>query len=161
MEPTNDHERLIAQAVDEKFLEDPGNQSTARDIATSVNFIIMSPSDSQFLVRYVQWRRDHPIRLWEVSDYPPRDFGDAHWERSQGALIDFIHADLDLAFTWLRTADIDVRDDPKGRELVLAKVGATLDAIRRLEGRLNSDLPRREIDARVDELEKAIAAFRP
>ncbi len=24
MKPTNDHERLIAQAVDEKFLEDPG-----------------------------------------------------------------------------------------------------------------------------------------
>jgi RNase adaptor protein for sRNA GlmZ degradation len=61
MEPANDHERLIAQAVDEKFLEDPGDQSTVRDIATSVNFIIMSPSDSQFLVRYVQWRRDHPI----------------------------------------------------------------------------------------------------
>ena len=61
MEPTNDHERLIAQAVDEKFLEDPDNQSTVRDIATSLNFIIMSPSDSQFLVRYVQWRRDHPI----------------------------------------------------------------------------------------------------
>jgi hypothetical protein len=60
MEPTNDHERLIAHSVDEKFLEDPGNQSTVRDIATSLDFIIMSPSDSQFLVRYVQWRRDHP-----------------------------------------------------------------------------------------------------
>ena len=43
MEPTNDHERLIAQAVDEKFLEDPANQSTVRDIATSLNFIILSP----------------------------------------------------------------------------------------------------------------------
>ena len=61
MEPINDHERLIAQTVDEKFLEDPGNQSTVRDIATSLNFIIMSPSDSQFLFCYVQWRRDHPI----------------------------------------------------------------------------------------------------
>ena len=54
MEPTNDHERLIAQAVDEKFVEDPGNQLTVWDIATSLNFIMMSPSDSQFLVRYVQ-----------------------------------------------------------------------------------------------------------
>ena len=26
MEPTNDNERLIAQAVDEMFLEDPGNR---------------------------------------------------------------------------------------------------------------------------------------
>ena len=61
MEPTNDHERLIAQAVDEKFLEDPGNRHhlTVRDIAMSLEFIIMSPSDSQFLVRYVGWRRTH------------------------------------------------------------------------------------------------------
>ena len=61
MEPTNDHERLIAQTVDEKLLEGPGDQSSVRDIATSLDFIIMSPSDSQFLVRYVQWRREHPI----------------------------------------------------------------------------------------------------
>jgi hypothetical protein len=38
MEPTNDHERLIAHSVDEKFLEDPGNQSTVRDIATSLDW---------------------------------------------------------------------------------------------------------------------------
>jgi hypothetical protein len=61
MEPTNDHERMIAQAVDEKFLEDPGSHSTVRDIATSLDFILMSPSGSQFLVLYVHWRRDHPI----------------------------------------------------------------------------------------------------
>jgi hypothetical protein len=63
MEPTNEHERMIAQSVDEKFLEDPGNshQSIVRDVATSLDFI-MSRSDSQFLVRYVQWRLDHPAR---------------------------------------------------------------------------------------------------
>jgi hypothetical protein len=62
MEPTNDHERVIAQAVNEKFLEDPGNRhhSIVRDIAISLDFI-MSPSDSQFLVRCVQWRLTHPI----------------------------------------------------------------------------------------------------
>jgi hypothetical protein len=53
MEPTNDHERAIAKAVDEKFL------SLVRDIAVSLDFA-MSKSDSQFLVRYVQWRLDHP-----------------------------------------------------------------------------------------------------
>ena len=36
MEPTNDHERLIAQSVDEKFL------SLIRDIAISLDFV-MSP----------------------------------------------------------------------------------------------------------------------
>jgi hypothetical protein len=62
MEPTNDHERAIAQAVNEKFLEDQAtaNHSIVRDIAMSVDFI-MSPSDCQFLVRYVQWRLTHPI----------------------------------------------------------------------------------------------------
>jgi len=52
-----------------------------------------------------------------MPDYPPGDLGDAQWARAQGALIDFLHADLDLAFTWLRTAAIDERDDPKGCEL--------------------------------------------
>jgi hypothetical protein len=91
-----------------------------------------------------------------VPDYPPRD-----WERAQGALIDFLNADLDLAFTWLRTAAIDARDDPKGCELTLAKVRAALNAIRRLEGRIDGVLARREIDARADELETAIGGFQP
>ena len=91
-----------------------------------------------------------------MPDYPPRD-----WERAQGALIDFLNADLDLAFTWLRTAAIDARDDPKGCELALAKVRAALNAIRRLEGRIDGVLARREIDARADELETAIGGFQP
>jgi hypothetical protein len=60
----------------------------------------------------------------------------------------------------LKTADIDVRDDPKGCELALAKVRAALDTISRLKRCLEGDLARREIDARVDELETAIATFR-
>ena len=96
-----------------------------------------------------------------MAGYPPRDFGDAQWARAQVALIDFLHADLDLAFTWLRTAAIDVRDDPQGYELALTKVRAALDAIRGLEGLIDSDLARGEIDARADELETAIRTFRP
>ena len=50
MEPTNDHEWVIARAVDEKILEDPGDShhSIVRDVAMSLNFI-MSPSESEFL----------------------------------------------------------------------------------------------------------------
>ena len=57
MEPTNDHERAIAQAVDEKFREDPSNRHhlILRDVAMSLDFAT-SPSDTQFLVRYTQWR---------------------------------------------------------------------------------------------------------
>ena len=66
MEPTNDHERAIAQAVDEKFLgnADDRNQATLRDyldISASIDFV-MSASDSQFLVDYLNWRLTHPIR---------------------------------------------------------------------------------------------------
>jgi len=63
MEPTNDHEWVIARAVDEKILEDPGDShhSIVRDVAMSLNFI-MSPSESEFLVRYSQERLDHPAR---------------------------------------------------------------------------------------------------
>jgi len=96
-----------------------------------------------------------------VPDYPPRDLGNPHWARAQGALIDFLHADLDLAFTWLRTAAIDVSADPKGYELAIAKIRVALDAIRGLEGRIDSDLARKEIEARADELETAVGAFRP
>ena len=58
MEPTNDHERSIARAVDETFLDDSGDRHHAiiGDVAESLDFV-MSVSDSQFLVSYVQWRR--------------------------------------------------------------------------------------------------------
>jgi hypothetical protein len=95
-----------------------------------------------------------------VPDYPPGDLGEEQWARAQGALFDFLHADLDLAFTWLRTAAIDQRDDPKGCEFALAKVRTALRAIRRLAGQLDGVLARREVDARANELEKAIGTFR-
>lgn len=94
-----------------------------------------------------------------MSNYPPEDFGDVHWDRTQGALIDFIYESLDLAFTWLGTADIGVRDDPKGCEMALTKVGAALNAVRRLAARIDSPLVKREIDTRADQLEAAIRTF--
>jgi hypothetical protein len=64
VEPTTDHERAIAHAVDEKFLGDNRHQPTLRDyldISASTDFV-MSASDSQFLVDYLNWRLTHPIR---------------------------------------------------------------------------------------------------
>ena len=64
-EPATDHERTMAQAVDEKFLGNPGNrQPTIRDyldISASIDFV-MSASESQFLVDYLRWRLTHPSR---------------------------------------------------------------------------------------------------
>ena len=65
IEPATDRERAIAKAVDEKFAENPGNrQPTIRDyldISASIDFV-MSASDSQFLVDYLNWRLTHPTR---------------------------------------------------------------------------------------------------
>ena len=94
-----------------------------------------------------------------MSNY--KDLDEAHWARAQGALIDFLNADLDMAFTWLRTAAGDTRDNPKGCELALIKVREALKAIRRFEGRIDDILARREIAARADELETAVARFQP
>lgn len=62
-EPTTDHERAIAKAVDSKLLEEPGNHrhTIIAVVAESLDFV-MSASDSQFLVDYVNWQLTHTIR---------------------------------------------------------------------------------------------------
>ena len=63
MEPTTDQERAIAKAVDGKLLEEPGNHrhTIIAVVAESLDFV-MSASDSQFLVDYLNWRLANPIR---------------------------------------------------------------------------------------------------
>ncbi len=65
VEPATDHQRAIAEAVDEKFQKSAGDrQPTIRDyldISASIDFV-MSAEDSQFLVDYLRWRLAHPIR---------------------------------------------------------------------------------------------------
>jgi hypothetical protein len=60
MEPTNDHEAEIARLVDARSKQGDLPKSTIADIASALSFM-MSQSDTKFLVRYVIWRRDHPI----------------------------------------------------------------------------------------------------
>jgi len=61
MEPTTNHERAIAQAVDEKFRQDPSVSLgfIVSNIVVSLDFL-MCASDSRFLVLYSQWRSGHP-----------------------------------------------------------------------------------------------------
>lgn len=63
MKPATDHERAIAKAVDSKLLEEPGNHrhTILAVVAESLDFV-MSASDSQFLVDYLNWRLTHSIR---------------------------------------------------------------------------------------------------
>ena len=62
MEPTNDHERAIAQAVDKEFQNNPGGpyEALVSEIAVSLGFLT-SDADTNFLVSYSQWRFENPI----------------------------------------------------------------------------------------------------
>ena len=57
MRPSNDHEKIIAAAVDTKYLEVPDYpfHLLVRDIAMTLEFI-MSVADTKFLVSYVRSR---------------------------------------------------------------------------------------------------------
>jgi hypothetical protein len=60
MDATNDHERAIVHAVNQKLLERPKDRaSIIRDVAGSLEFD-MTQHDSEFLVSYVRWRLNHP-----------------------------------------------------------------------------------------------------
>jgi hypothetical protein len=57
VEPSNDHERVIAKTVDRFYNE--GEIRMAK-IADAVGFV-MSKDDWKFLVHYIQWRMEHSI----------------------------------------------------------------------------------------------------
>ncbi len=55
-EPTNDHERTIAEALDSKLLApDSPYESIVAEIVVSMPFD-MSIADTQFLFNYAHWR---------------------------------------------------------------------------------------------------------
>lgn len=62
MKPANDHEKAIAWGVERKYLDDPNYpyHLIVRDIAMALDFV-MSATDSQFLVQYIQWRETHCV----------------------------------------------------------------------------------------------------
>ena len=62
MEPTNDHERTIVEAIDSKLLVPDGPyESVVTEIVMSMPFD-MSIADTQFLFNYAQWRMAHPAK---------------------------------------------------------------------------------------------------
>jgi hypothetical protein len=62
MKPSSDHEREIARRVDERAREDRLSISAVAEVAASVPFA-MSESETQFLIAYIVWRRDHSMGL--------------------------------------------------------------------------------------------------
>lgn len=60
MKPSSDHELEIARRVDERALEGGLSISAIAEIAAAIPFA-MSESETQFLISYIVWRREHPI----------------------------------------------------------------------------------------------------
>lgn len=78
--------------------------------------------------------------------------------KGQAALVEFLRVDLALAFTILRTAEIQAADGLASASGV-AKVREALKVVRRLEDRIEDPRARIDIHHRADELEAALQAF--
>ena len=61
-EPTNDHERTIAETIDSKLLaSERPFESIVAEVVMSVPFD-MSIADTQFLFNYMHWRLANPVK---------------------------------------------------------------------------------------------------
>jgi len=80
--------------------------------------------------------------------------------QGQQAMRDFLSADLELAFTMLKTAELDAPTDPKRSRVLLTTVEAALATVRSFEARMMNQEASRAISARADELEAAIEKFK-
>jgi hypothetical protein len=60
MGPSNDHELAIARVVDKISVEGRLYPSAIPEIVAVLDFM-MTRTDSEFLVRYIQWRMENPI----------------------------------------------------------------------------------------------------
>jgi len=71
-EPTNDHERTIAEAIDSKLAPDSPYESIVAEVVVSLPFD-MSIADTQFLFNYAHWRQAHPVKKQTTSGVVPED----------------------------------------------------------------------------------------
>ena len=84
----------------------------------------------------------------------------AQLAHAQKLMVEFLRVDLELAFTLLRTAEIEeAANSPEREQAALAKVQEALSAIRHLAKRIHDAEVRSEIHARANELERALEAF--
>ena len=60
MGPSNDHELAIARIVDQLSIEGKLFPGAVPEIVAALDFM-MSRTDSEFLVQYLQWRMANPI----------------------------------------------------------------------------------------------------
>jgi hypothetical protein len=79
--------------------------------------------------------------------------------RTQAALVEFLEADLALAFTILRTAEIERTSDPNHYHAVLERARKALVTIRTLSGRIEDPASWQAIHDRTDMLEQELEVF--
>lgn len=60
MGPSNEHELAIARVVDRISMECRLQSSVIPEVIAALDFT-MSRADSEFMVRYLQWRMANPI----------------------------------------------------------------------------------------------------
>jgi len=84
----------------------------------------------------------------------------AQLAHAQKLLAEFLRVDVELAFTLLRKAEIEVAADrPTHKLAALAKVREALSGIRHLTGRILNPTTWSEIHGKANELERALRAF--
>jgi hypothetical protein len=72
-EPTNDHERTIAEALDSKMLApDSSYGSIVSEVVESMSFDL-SIADLQFLFNYAHWRFAKPAKKQPARGILPKD----------------------------------------------------------------------------------------
>jgi hypothetical protein len=69
-EPTNDHERTIAEALDSKLAPYCLYESIVAEVVVSMPFD-MSIADTQFLFNYAHWRLAQPAKKQPARGIPP------------------------------------------------------------------------------------------
>jgi len=80
--------------------------------------------------------------------------------RSQQLLIDFLLADLDLAFTFVQTGVIETGSDEAHAEAAFDKAATALETIKRFLPRVEEPVERERITDRAAELERLLADSR-
>ena len=76
--------------------------------------------------------------------------------RTQNMLIDFLRAEIDIAHTFLQTAEIDSATDVHDSRVAHAKARKALATVRHLLSRVRDPATSAEIKLRADELRIAI-----
>jgi hypothetical protein len=84
----------------------------------------------------------------------------AAWKaRSQKVLIEFLEAELDLAFTFLQTAEIEAGINTGHSKMALENSRTALTSIRQFQGRITDADRWEKVHRRASELEAALNAF--